>query len=199
MRRSSSDSSVELQLLIFYKMKKRFIKSRDDMDSACVLYALVNAVNCLRGQQLRMPGPWQCLIDAIYDPRHFLRSETGTLAIDEYSDLLERLVGDYVEKLDGKGGYSIVRIRPVTGSTKLVPLLTSNSVMLIATDEHWRCLIDADDTDVFFACSAVWKDDPTLYSEQESPRLHRTYNDRCARPTLECWKGPAFVVSRTAG
>jgi hypothetical protein len=143
-----------------------------------------------------MPGPWQRLIDAVYDPRHFLRSETGTLAVDEYPELLEKLVCNYVGLLDAKSSYKVKRIERINEQTELSTLLTRSSVMIVATEDHWRCLVDVDGADLFFACSAVWQDDPAAYQEQGSPRLARTFNDRRARKTFGFWDGPAFVVTQ---
>src|SRR4051812_45048303 len=56
----------------------RRILAQGDRDSACFLYSLANAAIALTGDE----GDWSAAVDAISEPRAYLRAETGTQAID---------------------------------------------------------------------------------------------------------------------
>ncbi len=157
---------------------KRLIKAQGDLDGACFLYTLVNAVNCLRGRAIPA-GAWQRLVGAIYDPRDFLSGDVGTDRIDQYPDLIAKVIGDYVSLLDRSNAYRVERISDLDPRNMLTGRsLSRNNVLVVATQEHWFAVVDVDQDEALTACSAEYLISPGRYIEEDSTRLQRRYNSR---------------------
>lgn len=175
---------------------ERFIKSQGDLDGACFLYTLVNAVNCLRGLEIQSPDSWQRLIGDVYDPRDFLRNGIGTARIDEFPEIITRLIGDYVTLLDPSCDYSVkcVKIQDKTRMRRR-RLVSQNAVLLVDDGEHWYVLVDVDQGQVFAACSGTLYMNPQGYVEAKSPNLGRTYNTSFELGELVLHKGIAYQLA----
>ncbi|URF05049.1 hypothetical protein [Cupriavidus campinensis] len=157
---------------------ERRIKAQGDLDGACFLYTLVNAVSCLRGRAISAGG-WQRLVGAIYDPRDFLNGDVGTDRIDQYPDLIAKVIGDYVSLLDRSSTYRVERISDLDHRSILTRrLLSRNSVLIVATQAHWFAVVDVDQDEALTACSVEYLGSPSCYVEEDSTRLQRRYNSR---------------------
>lgn len=174
----------------------RFIKSQGDLDGACFLYSLVNAVNCLHDRSTRSSDAWQRLVSGVYDPRDFLRGDVGTARVDDFPEFIARLIGDYVALLDPSGDYSVKCVE-ISDKSQLRRrrLVSDESVLLVDNGEHWFVLVDADQGQVFVACSAALYENPKGYVEAKSPNLGRIYNTSFDLGELELHKGIAYQLA----
>lgn len=173
---------------------RRIIKSQGDLDSACFLYSLVNAAQCLSGKELGNKE-WQCLISCVYDCKDYLTGSTGTKRIDHLPELISTLTVEYLKVLDPKRDYRVKILEKISKDDDLNTLLTKHSLLLIDNGEHWFCLLEVDDEYAYIACSAVWQDNRNSYREEKTPRLKRIYNDKFPVDELGLIKGRILLVS----
>lgn len=174
----------------------RFIKSQGDLDGACFLYSLVNAVNCLRGRAIRTSSGWQRLIGAVYDPRDFLRNDLGTARVDEFPEIIVGLIRDYVQLLDASNEFIVERVEiPDETLLRLRRLVSEDAVLLVDNGTHWFVLVDVDQREMFAACSAALFEDPHNYVETRSPILGRIYNTSFDLEKLEFQKKTGYRLS----
>jgi hypothetical protein len=173
---------------------KRFIKSQGDFDSACFLYSIVNAVQCLSGRKIT-GADWRRLISYINDPRDFLTFNTGTERTDNRPQFLAELITDYMSTLDPKENYAVKLVEGLDSSANFETLLKKKALLLVDNGKHWFCLIDSHDNQAYAACSAIWQNNPGKYRELPSPRLARTYNDSFKVADLEFLQNRAFLIT----
>ena len=174
----------------------RIIKSQGELDSACFLYSLVNALQSLSGEELKgVESKWKKLISGVYDCRDFLTGNEGTNRIDHLQGLILALVSDYLKMLNPKKEYSLELLKRINNIQDLRKILTKDSLLMIDNGEHWFCLLDIDRNYAYIACSFVLQQDPSNYKEDKTPRLNRTYNDKFPVNELKEIDGCIILVS----
>ena len=173
---------------------KRFIRSQGDLDSACFLYSLVNAVQCLSGKKL-LESAWQRLISCTYDPRDFLTSRTGTKRIDDHPHLIAELASRYIATLEPRGKYRVDLLEGLDSTFVEKNPLKKQTLLVVDNGTHWFCMLDSSGGQIFVSCSAVWQNNPAKYTELSSPRLRRTYNDSFPASKLVFFQQRALLVT----
>lgn len=174
--------------------EKRTIRSQGDLDSACFLYSIVNAAQCL-SKELVEERDWQRLISNAYDCKCFLTSETGTKKIDHLPELLVNLTTEYLNAVKPEMGFIVEMLGEMGKNKDLKTVLRKNSLLMVDDGSHWYCLVDSDENHCYAACSAIWQESPKEYSEAKSPRLKRTYNRKVPFSDLKFFKKRAILVS----
>ncbi|MBJ6749886.1 hypothetical protein [Geomonas anaerohicana] len=174
--------------------KERTIRSQGDLDSACFLYSIVNAAQCL-SKQLVDERDWQRLISNAYDCKCFLTSCTGTKKIDHLPELLVSLTAEYLDAVKPEMEFNVEMLEGMSKNSDLKSMLNKNSLLMVDNGSHWFCLVDSDEEQCYVACSAVWQDSPKEYKEEKSPRLKRTYNCQFPVDELKFFKKRAVLVS----
>lgn len=177
---------------------KRFIRSQGDLDGACLLYSLVNAVSAINGEQIAAVK-WSNLLKEIYDGRDFLDTRIGSGRMDLVLYTNTALFKYYLEALAPNAKFNVEILSNERGINRILEknkeckkeyevksnlkniknLIDADSVLIVANKEHWFCIVDFDDSYAKIACSSTFNEF-LEYSEQKSYKLKRIFNNKQA-------------------
>jgi len=175
------------------------ILGQGHLDGACFLYAIANAMLCLTNRtSRRLPSKrWSEMISFL-NAGDYLDGRSGTAKTDDNPDLQQLLAYECISRLDPQSTYVVVTKKHLTWRSNFDRLVTKDTVLLLPTREHWRCLVDTQDKLVYFACSTAWQESRNKYREGASPRLNRVYNTTAGFKKLRIYHKRAILISRTA-
>lgn len=176
--------------------KSRFIRAQGELDGGCFLYSLVNAVQCLTNTTLTLRS-WSKLVAAVHDTRDYLDGRIGTLKTDENSNLQQLLAQQYIDILSPKDKLVAKVIEPIGRNSNLIQYLTPHSLLVMANDEHWFCLLDIERHQAYVACSWVLQEKCNAYLEETTPRLRRISNDNFRASDLVFFRNRAIQVKKS--
>ena len=170
----------------------RRIVSQGDLDGACFLYSVANAIGALSGRAL-VPSQWSAGIASIQKPRAFLRQDEGTAALDEDGTKLTQLVKNFA-KAAAQGPFEVtLHFADRRGIGKLI---AQDSVVIVGSKEHWFVVTETSDKNAFLACSDEYNQSGKSYKESSSPRFDRPFNKVVALSDLRVFQRMVFRIAK---
>lgn len=172
-------------------MTQRKLFSQGDLDGACFLYALANAVVALTGVELK--SRWPGAIQQVPKPEAFLRFDGGTAVFDDDFSTLLPVAEPFVAALCRD-----VRVEIVSGvdRRRLSQIANGDTVLAMCNPDHWFAVVEADETHAWVACSARLLECGARYREFNSPRWKRPSNDTVAIQDLAVFRRVVFRLHR---
>ncbi|KGM40411.1 hypothetical protein JY96_11220 [Aquabacterium sp. NJ1] len=173
-------------------MTQRKLFSQGDLDGACFLYTLANAVVALTGANLK--DRWPGAIQQVPKPEVFLRFDVGTAAFeDDFSTLLP-VAESFVSAICRD-----VSVEIVSGvdRRRLSQIADGDTVLAMCNPEHWFAIVEADEKHAWVACSARLLECGADYREFNSPRWKRPSNHKVAIEDLAVYRRTVFRLHRS--
>ena len=165
----------------------RKIWSQGDLDGACFLYSMMNAAQALYriGSHNDWKDRWSQLLTATSKRPDFLDWQKGTI---QNASAPQRDMKQAQQCLKAilPGTFIVKLVKATTGGELLDSVLDADSVFVVDNNDHWYCVVDADDDKVYAACSDELNRTSTKYSEGKSPTLRRTFNVAIPAQEFNC-------------
>lgn len=173
----------------------RFIRAQGDLDGACFLYSLANAAQALSGKRIS-DAVWSKLVRIIHNPQDYLSVKVGTLHTDDNPIFQESLAQQYLNVLSPGVALHANTIHELGDGANPERYIGEKTVLVSADEEHWFCIVDAHDKEVYVACSCVWQRKLINYQEASSERLKRIYNEKFECGKLKYFGHRSILVSK---
>lgn len=172
----------------------RKLKSQGDLDGACFLYSIANAVISL--DDAVDAENWSHAISSLRlrECRSFFCQDVGTLDFDDnIRELEEKIAKPFLKSLSGKK----FAITVTPGERQdLKDLIDENAVAIVGNREHWFVVTEVHEGTVFVACSYTFNDDGCKYHEEASPKFGHISNLRMKFSELHVFGGMIFRIER---
>ncbi|MEB6606068.1 hypothetical protein [Aeromonas sanarellii] len=169
----------------------RKLKSQGDLDGACFLYSIVNAVLSLNGEVTAKS--WSNAISLLPKAKFFLRQDEGTLAFDDDGDKLENISKKFLHGLVGDQFKLEFHHVNKKGIHKLID---QHSVVIVSNPEHWFVVTEVYDEFVFIACSDVYNTHKCEYLEKNTPKYGHLSNSKIDYSALSVFGWMAFRITK---
>lgn len=175
-------------------MTKRFIRTQGELDGACFLYALANAIQAIRARQISS-ADWSRMLSKLTNTKDFLDQSCGTQRTDNSVRKQALLANRVVQGLSRQGTLRAESVSPLTRRSALEEIITTQSAIVLSSPQHWYCIVDADSQQLYIACSWILHEHDQKYKERQSPHLRRYYNRVESRGSLRVFQSRGFVVA----
>ncbi|MBL0616825.1 hypothetical protein [Aeromonas veronii] len=170
---------------------KRKIKFQGDLDGACFLYSIANAVISLNSNVT--PENWSDAIELLPNSQLFLRQDVGTLAFDDDGEKLEKVAQRFINDLADEV-FTLKLYK--TNRKNMQSLIDDDSVVIICNPEHWFVVTEIYNDTVFIACSDVLNSLGNLYLEELSTKFGHISNLKVKLNELSVHGNMAFRVTK---
>lgn len=155
----------------------RKIWSQGDLDGACFLYSIMNAARSLyrADSNAVWRDRWSDVLDASKQLPDFLDWQKGTI---RNADAPQRDMEQARRCLDAilPGIFTVTLVQATLGKELLDTAIDTKSVLVVDNNDHWYCVVDADESKVYAACSDELNRASGDYAEGKSPAFGRTFN-----------------------
>lgn len=169
----------------------RKIKSQGDLDGACFLYSIANAVISLNGNVT--PENWSDAIELLPKSQFFICQDIGTLAFDDDGEKLEIVAQRFINALTDE----TFKLKLYKKNRKnMQSLIDDDSVVIICNPEHWFVVAEVYNDTVFIACSDALNSLGNLYLEELSTQFGHISNLKVNLNELSVHGNMAFCVTK---
>ncbi|PBP64981.1 hypothetical protein PSYCIT7_013835 [Pseudomonas syringae Cit 7] len=174
-------------------MSKSKIYSQGELDGACFLYSVANAIRAVTGRAISRPD-WRRAIERLPFRTHEFLSGYGTGVLDQHPDALVAFAKSFAGSLR-----STVVMEPLLrlSAGEMEAALEEGKALIVSVDkgEHWVAIVEIADGLAYCACSWEINKKSPAYTERMTSS-GRTYNVIKPVGALKLWKGPAFALHR---
>lgn len=157
-------------------MKRRYL-IQGDLDGACFLYSIANAVVALSGRKPTITQ-WSNSLQYIPFAADFLKGNTGTKNYDEKPELYEFAIKQALSELSPNRKYKITSFLNIDSIADIDKLINQNSVIILnINSEHWICIVSVlpSQNKLLAACSDVTN---RIYDYSEEKTEEERYFNR---------------------
>jgi hypothetical protein len=158
------------------KRCERRIFAQGDLDGACFLYGLANAVLCFTGDNDPVRERWSKLTGKIGRAKEFLNWESGTIFNKEYPKRDVVMARKYLKVLTDDAKFRVTLVSRSAAKSALKEHVRADSILLFDNGEHWSCIVEINRGRAYIACSAELASGSSEYSEELSVQFERPWN-----------------------
>lgn len=169
----------------------RRLKSQGDLDGACFLYSIANAVISLNDTVTA--ENWSSAISSLPKSRSFLRQDVGTLAFHDNGEELERVAKRFLKSLSSNK----FKVALHQGNRRSIErLIDENAVVIVSNPEHWFVVTEVHHDTVFAACSDTFNVHGHKHPEEPTPKFGHLSNLRMKLSDVRVFGRMAFRVTK---
>jgi hypothetical protein len=176
-------------------VNKLKIYSQGELDGACFLYSVANAIRAVSGKAISR-ADWSRAVERLpFRVNEFL-SGYGTGVLDQHPGILAAFAKSFAA---GLRSTVVIEALSELSEDDLEAAIEDGGALIASVDngEHWVAIVEIIDGMALCACSWEINNRDPAYVELGTSS-GRAYN--VSRPVglLKLWKGPAFVLRRLA-